>query len=271
MHPLPSFLRVALPLAALLTACGATVSGTTDASTADVVTTDAIATDVITSDVITRDATASCTLPNGTICAAGAQCRFGCGTCTCPPGGGTAQCGGLACADVPPPDIAIDIPTASSCASSDDCLGGRVCYFAVGACGARGTCNYARDCASITPYCGCDGETFMDCPGGETTSPASRTGACPTPDAGPVDAGPVDAGTPDAALCAGASIGPDRRSCLGPADGSLPLWCCTGWDCDQSHAACDSLPPRCAEGEVPTVAGACWGPCVPMANCARRP
>ncbi len=161
-------------------------------------------------------------------------------------------------------DASVDVSTVDAstggCRSASDCADGRVCYFTVGACGATGRCEAVRDCASITPFCGCDGATFMDCPGDLTTTPARRAGACAS----------ADAGSPDAAVCGGASIGPTGRECLGPADGTLPVWCCTGWDCDQSHAACDSLPPVCAEGESPTVAMGCWGPCVPTTNCAPR-
>lgn len=38
--------------------------------------------------------------------------------------------------------------------------------------------------------------------------------------------------------------------------------------CDASKVACDALPPDCPEGQVATVAGACWsGLCVPAISC----
>ena len=38
--------------------------------------------------------------------------------------------------------------------------------------------------------------------------------------------------------------------------------------CDASKVACDALPPDCPEGQVTTVAGACWsGLCVPAISC----
>lgn len=40
-----------------------------------------------------------------------------------------------------------------------------------------------------------------------------------------------------------------------------------GPSCDTRRVACDALPPRCVSGQVPSVAGACWGPCVPAATC----
>lgn len=38
--------------------------------------------------------------------------------------------------------------------------------------------------------------------------------------------------------------------------------------CDASKVACDALPPKCPEGQVATVKGACWsGNCVPATSC----
>lgn len=141
------------------------------------------------------------------------------------------------------------------CRTTADCAGGRLCTYATAGCGIPGTCQFPRDCALITEYCGCDGNTFRDCPGGNTSQPYVSTGACPTA---------TDGGTP---MCAGAAIGPDGRSCLGPDDGSLPLSCCT-WNCDVRLSPCDSLPPRCPPGLSNTVATpGCWGPCVPPTAC----
>ncbi len=39
-------------------------------------------------------------------------------------------------------------------------------------------------------------------------------------------------------------------------------------DCDPSHALCDRIPPVCAGGgEVASVSGSCWGPCVLYTRC----
>jgi len=38
--------------------------------------------------------------------------------------------------------------------------------------------------------------------------------------------------------------------------------------CDPSPVNCKSMPPTCAKGEVPSVQGTCWGPCVPILTCA---
>jgi len=39
-------------------------------------------------------------------------------------------------------------------------------------------------------------------------------------------------------------------------------------DCDPSTVTCKAMPPTCAKGEVPSVQGSCWGPCVPILTCA---
>lgn len=144
----------------------------------------------------------------------------------------------------------------TGCRTSADCSGGRQCTFAAPGCELRGTCQFPRDCALIVEYCGCDGNTFRDCPGGNTSQPYVNAGPCPMS---------ADAGAP---ACAGAAIGPDGRSCLGPDDGPLPLSCCT-WNCDIRLSACDSLPPRCPSGEANTISTVgCWGPCVPPTSCA---
>lgn len=41
----------------------------------------------------------------------------------------------------------------------------------------------------------------------------------------------------------------------------------SGTSCDPRKALCRSLPPTCATGEVPSIDGSCWGPCVPIATC----
>ncbi len=43
--------------------------------------------------------------------------------------------------------------------------------------------------------------------------------------------------------------------------------CVAGFVCDTSKALCNSLPPNCPAGTVPTVSGACWGGCVAPTEC----
>jgi hypothetical protein len=40
-----------------------------------------------------------------------------------------------------------------------------------------------------------------------------------------------------------------------------------GYDCDVSQVLCRRAVPECADGEVPTVLGSCYGPCVPADQC----
>ncbi len=230
--------------------------------------------------------TAGCTLigclpPDaGTRCRTGADCgrgefcnfpTTGCAaTGTCQPAVPCADpnvfcgCSGsmyLACAADRPTSTpgACERPDAggpSVCRTSADCTGGAICQYVSPACGGLGVCGFPRDCAFITEYCGCDGQTFRDCPGGITSTPYRFVGPCPGIDDGGV-----------APACDGAHFGRDGRSCVGLADEPLALDCCT-WNCDVRTASCESLPPRCPAGQVNTVTGACWGPCVSPTSCA---
>ncbi|NMC69733.1 MAG: hypothetical protein GYA57_06645 [Myxococcales bacterium] len=42
---------------------------------------------------------------------------------------------------------------------------------------------------------------------------------------------------------------------------------CAVYTCETDAVACEMLPPRCGAGEVPSVRGMCWGPCVPATEC----
>jgi hypothetical protein len=151
-----------------------------------------------------------------------------------------------------------------ACRSTADCGGGTVCLFSAPGCGVTGVCGTPRDCAFITEYCGCEGGSFRDCPGGVTSRPYTSTGPCGDSDGGAAPA------------CVGARFASDGRSCVGPTGSPVSPDCCV-WNCDVRVAACDSLPPPCPGGQVNTVTGACWGPCVaptacsPMTCSAMRP
>lgn len=41
-----------------------------------------------------------------------------------------------------------------------------------------------------------------------------------------------------------------------------------GYNCDLSNVSCEIVEPTCADGEVPTASGYCYGPCVPKDQCA---
>jgi hypothetical protein len=62
----------------------------------------------------------------------------------------------------------------------------------------------------------------------------------------------------------------DRCSELGVTEADVNCLrgrCSLGIDCDFSHVICESMPPDCAEGMTPSVAGDCWGTCVPVETC----
>lgn len=43
--------------------------------------------------------------------------------------------------------------------------------------------------------------------------------------------------------------------------------CVAGFVCDPTMVVCNSLPPDCPEGQIASVQGACWGPCVDTTEC----
>lgn len=189
-----------------------------------------------------------CILSNGVRCPAGQACSDGCNTCFCPTDGGPVGCTTRACLDAGP----------RTCRSRTDCRADEQCNFREAGCGVTGVCGAITDCAAIRPYCGCDGETFRDCPG-SVSRPYTREGDCGTT---------VDAGAPfDSAICGGASIGRGGGYCAGPADGPLPLECCRGWDCDDRAVMCAGRPDPCPPGHVHLITLGCWGSCVPATHC----
>jgi hypothetical protein len=252
MKTLPSVSLLAL---SLLAACSDSVNGTPprpDAS-ADVASDSA---PDVASDVSPDAPLDYCLVVNGGRWMRGMSCPAGDGrnTFSCYGPGPYATCTTIGC--VPP----------GQCRSNSDCTGGSRCNFNSAGCGVRfGTCGPVRDCAEITEYCGCDGTTFRDCPGGITSQQYTSTGPC---------APSTDGGTsPDAGssmLCAGAHTSRDGGACLGPADNPLPLECCS-WNCNLNNATCDSLLPLCEAGLVPSVVNSCWGPCVPARACSPIP
>lgn len=86
--------------------------------------------------------------------------------------------------------------------------------------------------------------------------------------------------------CADGMIFVSQCGCAGRPPGSGCTCTPSGWscdagtdapdaaalDCNPAHVACDSRPPVCTGGgEVPSVSGACWGPCVLYTRCAPIP
>jgi hypothetical protein len=54
---------------------------------------------------------------------------------------------------------------------------------------------------------------------------------------------------------------PAQPMCVADAPGSAR------GNCDTSRVLCRIAPPQCAEGQVPSVSGTCFGPCVPIESC----
>lgn len=73
-----------------------------------------------------------------------------------------------------------------------------------------------------------------------------------------VDAG--NAASTDAGLDAGFSAGNDAMTVSDSGSGAA-------YDCVLEGAACLIAVPVCAQGEVPSVEGSCYGPCVPIEQC----
>lgn len=204
---------------------------------------------------------------SGAECANGQECVFETSSC-----GGTGRCEGLtpcampmtycSCTGVSYDACRPNQPTrfegrceapAQACNARTTCPADRECVYPVGACGVDGRCSPISDCAEIAQFCGCDGSTFRGCQS-RPTRPAMSEGACP---------GVADAG---AGACAGAGLNA-QGACVFAGGSSAPVACCSGYNCDARTALCESLPPTCEGGSVPTVVGACWGPCVPRALC----
>jgi hypothetical protein len=104
------------------------------------------------------------------------------------------------------------------------------------------------------------------CPG-----PAPATDASPLVDAPALDTPPAaDASAPDAPPAADApalDVPPALDAPSGPdAPASLDAPTSTG-SCDGRRVLCDALPPACGMGELPSVEGSCWGPCIPATRC----
>lgn len=267
-------LWIIVALAGLALGCGSTVTvinpdaGAVDAG---VDTGTAVADGSTTMDV-PADVRTSCLLPGGGLCLVGQSCRHpdGCNTCSCHGGGEYAACTLIGCVPTDAgPSFDRQAPNdlgPGGCYSSADCGAERECRFTVSGCGALGTCGFITDCAAVVPYCSCSGETFMACPTAPDRPWVTR-GACERDGGAPSDVPP----SPDSAVCGGASLGRGGGYCAGPADGPLPVTCCTGWNCDPRMVACNSIPPTCAAGEVPSVSFSCYGPCIPATHCAPIP
>lgn len=193
-------------------------------------------------DANSSDASAGCMLFNGGFCPVGQRCPAGdgCNVCSCSAGGMLA-CTLRAC---------VDAGTSTSCRSGAECANGQECVFATPSCGVMGECMAITPCSRPELFCSCEGETYSAC---RADRPTRYAGAC---------SGVVDAGV----SCAGARLNANG-ACVDGAGAAAPVACCSGYNCDEMTAACESLPPTCPPGTVVSVVGACWGPCVPRELC----
>lgn len=204
---------------------------------------------------------------SGAECANGQECVFTTSSC-----GATGECMGItpcvapetfcscagqtyqACRPNQPTRNAgvCEGPPPVGCNPMRACPPDQECVYPVGACGVDGRCSTLTDCAAVATFCGCDGTTFPGCQN-RPTQPAAGAGAC---------SGVADAGV----ACAGARLNANG-ACVNSDGSGAPVTCCSGYNCNQSAALCNSVPPTCAVGFVPSVVGACWGPCVPRELC----
>ncbi len=163
--------------------------------------------------------------------------------------------------------IAVCVPDPERCESDLDCGPGMFCRF--DACPMMPcTPDYCPPCYGVCMpvepfYCYSDEE----CPAGQICSWVISNETDP-----PVPGGQSD---PAPGLWAPGVCVPAPELCARDADcqvnGELG-YCVDGvcqyqFDCDQSHAFCDMIPPLCGPGLVNSVINGCYGPCVDPATC----
>jgi hypothetical protein len=143
----------------------------------------------------------------------------------------------------------------------------------------------ARDAAidatpDVTPDATPRDVTSLDAPGCNGAAPSCVPG---TPGGTCGDALTIATCTGTAWTCPAGMIFTTMCGCVGRPPGACVCgpggWICDAGtadvadsgllDCNPAHVACDRIPPVCTGGgEVPSVSGACWGPCVVYTRCA---
>lgn len=87
------------------------------------------------------------------------------------------------------------------------------------------------------------------------------TKSAPPAPAGAVAPGPASPVAPPVAPAPVEPAAPEPVPSVEPPAAALV-------DCTPSKVLCRRRAPECPAGEVPSVAGSCFGPCVPIARCA---
>ncbi len=176
--------------------------------------------------------------------------------------------------DVPSPDVAVDVPTDIT----RDAVTGDVTSTDASADVTR--VDVAIDTATdVAP---------LDVPPSDASGCTGSAPSCVsgTPGGTCGDALTLATCVSNAWRCAEGMIFVTQCGCAGRPPGSGCTCTPSGWscdagtdapdaatvDCNPAHVACESRPPVCTGGgEVPSVSGACWGPCVLYTRCAPIP
>jgi hypothetical protein len=162
------------------------------------------------------------------------------------------------CFAYPCEPIAVCVPDQRPCLSDEECGPGFICEASV--CPAMPcTPDYCPPCYGICvpvdpTYCYADSDCPPDqiCQFDATTRPACDPAAGSNCDETGLWAPGVC--VPKPFVCTS-----DRDCDFGYCVDGV---CQSRFDCDQSHAFCDMIPPLCGPGLVPSVINGCWGPCV---------
>ena len=188
---------------------------------------------------------------------------------------GPRSCGGFA-EETCRPDEWCDFPDGSFCGGDD----------------SSGMCRLRPDGCDLLydPVCGCDGNTYgNECAANSAGVDIASRGECAGTGVPCTNDTPCTGGL----VCVGSSCG-DVWQCVATTipctDDAAPHCGCDGvtfYDsstcqtqpyahagacedgvsCDARDVLCRALPPDCPMGQVPSISGSCWGPCVDVGEC----
>ncbi len=270
----------------MLAGCSGTSTSNPDASSPDSAVTDAASTDTASSDTASTDVTStdvtSADATPDTTTADVARPDTGTPDATAPDATG---CTGAApgCVSGTAGGTCGDAVTPATCSNNAwRCADGQV-FLSQCACAGRPP---GAGCTCTPRGWSCDAGA-PDAPS-DATVDAGCTGAAPLCASG--TAGGQCGDTVTSATCVGnawrcgdGQVLASQCACVGRPPGAGCVCLASGWscdagvapdasalvDCNPAHAACDVRPPVCAGGgQVPSINGACWGPCVVYTQCA---